>query len=296
MTSVLLSENSIMRHSIKHKMGSYIFLLMLIFLMASLLTPSLTDGGTKAQKATNTTELVTKLLNDVSSDLQNNDISTALMHLETAKQEIPANSSIGGLIVDVIQDLMASDIDRALLHVGLANQSLSMPSNKILIENRIPAPNTYSSYGVSIQYPSNWQYNASLRPIFDALFLPAEGVKPLPEVGLGIKTIDIPPDIVAANQDINSTYVTIENTAPIYLKSIIPDFLLTDSGMASLSELPAYSMEFIGDIGEGVKAVHTTLLIHEGKLYILSYFAPPHLFADYLQTANRMMESFRIIR
>jgi hypothetical protein len=60
--------------------------------------------------------------------------------------------------------------------------------------------------------------------------------------------------------------------------------------------MTAYSMRFIGYIGEGVKAVQTTLLIHDGKLYVLTYFAPPHAFANYLLVANRITDSFEIIQ
>jgi hypothetical protein len=77
---------------------------------------------------------------------------------------------------------------------------------------------------------------------------------------------------------------------------ILPDFLLTGLEITTLSGMPAYSTRFIGYVGEGVKAVQITLLIHDGKLYVLTYFAPLQAFANYLLAANRMTDSFEIIQ
>jgi hypothetical protein len=112
------------------------------------------------------------------------------------------------------------------------------------------------TYGIKLQHPSNWQHNVSLRPIFDVLFLPPGEVKPLPEIGLGIKIVNIPSDIMSdiiSVRGVANIYFTIENTAPMFLKSIIPDFLLTGSEITTLSGMPAYSTRFIGYVGEGLK-------------------------------------------
>jgi len=135
----------------------------------------------------------------------------------------------------------------------------------------------------------------SLRPIFDVFFLPQGEVKPLPKVGLGIKIVNIPFGVLMLDQNVGSIYSTIDNTAPILLKSIIPDFLLTGSETTYLSGMPAHTMRFIGYIGEGVKAVQTTFLIHEGNLYVLTYFAPLQEFATFLPDANSMTDSFDIV-
>jgi plastocyanin len=276
-------------------------------------------------------EAVKTLLNDAIIDLDRGDSDMALMHLDLANQanqQINSTSKnatistevISTLLNDAIQDLENEDTNTARAHIDLVNQQLNNTSTMFSnLSNNTMSPIlsndteqqitdeispgiakdnilTYenSTYGIKLQYPSSWQHNASLRPIFDVLFLPQGEVMPSPEVGLGIKKVDIPFGVLMLDQDVDSIYSTIDNTAPIFLKSIIPDFLLTGSGTTNLSGMPAHSMRFIGYIGEGVKAVQTTLLIHDGNLYVLTYFAPLQDFATYLADANRMTDSFKI--
>jgi eukaryotic-like serine/threonine-protein kinase len=152
-----------------------------------------------------------------------------------------------------------------------------------------------STYGIRLHYPSNWQNQLSLRPIFDVLFVPPEETEPLPRTGVGLKIFSIPSIVNALNQDPDNMYMAVENIAPAFLKSIIPDFLLTGSDRTTLAGKPAFNMRFIGYIGEGITAVQTTLLIDNGKLYVLTYFAPAQAFANHLLMANRMTNSFEIL-
>ena len=255
-------------------------------------------GGIKAQIATNTTEIVTTLLNDVSSDLQNNDISTALIHLNIVRQELKmvADPSVGILIDDAIQDLMASDIDRALLHLSLANQSLSMPSNKILIANNQTKTSPFqetiaqdkflkyenSSYGVSIQHPSNWTF-VNYDPYFDDTFVyvvaiesPFEGSSDqfAEKVDVGIDTTGQPGNL----QEYLNYVIDSYNTTS--------DFNVIESDInGTLAGYPAYRLDYKGNLDNMTNVKYRTLEIGSiigDIVYYIRYDAELNKYDDYL--------------
>jgi tetratricopeptide (TPR) repeat protein len=154
---------------------------------------------------------------------------------------------------------------------------------------------TYENYGMGLQYPSEWKQQPNLRPVFDTLFIPPGENETLPRTGIGFKTVNIPSSIFTLDQDPDAVYMAIEEMGPIVLKSIIPDFLLTGSERSTLAGMPAYNIRFIGQIGGGITAVQSTILIHDDKLYMLSYFAPPEVFANHLLAANSVIDSFELL-
>jgi hypothetical protein len=154
---------------------------------------------------------------------------------------------------------------------------------------------TYENYGIRLQYPSDWKQQPNLRPVFDIQFIPPGENESLSRTGIGFKTINIPSSIFTLDQDPDAIYMAIEQMGPIVLRSIIPDFLLTGSERSTLAGMPAYNIRFIGHIGGGVTAVQTTILIHDDKLYLLTYFAPPEVFANQPLAANSVIDSFELI-
>jgi tetratricopeptide (TPR) repeat protein len=183
--------------------------------------------------------------------------------------------------------------------IDTGNQTLpGIANNTIQQQNTIQQTDsmlTYENYGIRLQYPADWKQQPNLRPVFDILFIPSGENESLPMTGIGFKTVNIPSSIFTLDQDPDSVYMAIEEIGPIFLKSIIPDFLLTGSERSTLAGMAAYNIRFIGHIGGGVTAVQATILIHGDKLYMLSYFAPPEVFANQLIAANSMIDSFELI-
>jgi sugar lactone lactonase YvrE len=173
----------------------------------------------------------------------------------------------------------------------LPNITMPTETNFSIYENR--------TIGIRIQYPSNWQQQQYLKPIFDTLFVPITAQQDiLPQIGFGIKIINIPSDIITLEEEgdnYNNIYIALASIAPELLKSVIPNSLLVGSAPTTVAGMPAYNIVFSGYIGKGITEVQATILINNGKLYLLSYFAPPQVFTDYLPIAQKMLGSFVII-
>jgi eukaryotic-like serine/threonine-protein kinase len=136
-------------------------------------------------------------------------------------------------------------------------------------------------FGISIQYPSGWgRLDLSfLEDSADIQFYPLNETSVVENVR--IQTTDLPVQNMTL-QEYTNTYVSSIEEGEV-------DIL--ESTQATLSGLPSQKIVFI--TAEGLKTMQTWT-IKDDKVYTITYIAEEEDYENYLPTAQRMIESFKI--
>jgi len=151
-----------------------------------------------------------------------------------------------------------------------------------------------STYGINIQYPSDWLYkgseisNDSVQSIVtfaSPLLFTSNSNKSVPVVTVGIEKLpfyNVPLDLY--------TNLTIN-----YLRKSEPGFSLLGSNDASFAGIkPAHKIVFTSDSGRRTMAVYA---IKGDKAYIIDYIVgSDSTYSNYGLIAQKMIDSFQILK
>jgi plastocyanin len=270
--------------------------------------PSNLIADTSGVNMSSNTGLLAVLLDDVSRDLQNGDIPTALLHLDVVKQELENtdNQYVEVLVNDAIKDLDASQPDRALLHLNLAKRHLSVmsdsdvpkrnqtstpPSPTRAHDNYLRYDNT--SYGISIQYPSDWTFGHYDFDPYDTFVFVVTFEAPFENSSdQYAEKVDVAIDMTGQPGNLHE-----------YLDYVIDsykgksDFHVYESHTnITLGGHPAYTVVF-RSLDNMTFVKHRTLevgTIIGDIVYYLTYDAEQSKYDDYLPTVQKMIESFKV--
>ena len=145
-----------------------------------------------------------------------------------------------------------------------------------------------STYGIKIQYPDNWEKKPADGLLGEVVFFLPRGVnQTLEPVEVDISVLpsrNISLDVLAQRQF--ETYKTLLSNL-----EVIESKPITFHGDPALTVLT----NFTNSISGIVKSINI-LTIKYGNLYIISYGAKPELYSTYLPIAEKMINSFEIIK
>jgi eukaryotic-like serine/threonine-protein kinase len=153
-----------------------------------------------------------------------------------------------------------------------------------------------STYGIRMQYPSNWHKEENLSSGSDNNSMLVDVVKFSSPTKNASDTLSESLDLKIDNiSDIQPT--TLAKYANNSIEDLTKDFdVIKLDRNASLSDNPAYKLVYNG-AEEGVNLQAMLILTIKGdKAYIISYNAEPTKFAYYLPTLQKMINSFQITK
>jgi hypothetical protein len=174
--------------------------------------------------------------------------------------------------------------NRAVLHGTSISENITLSGGKYFTYQN-------SSYGIKIQYPSDWKYipralqKEQIHTI--ALFVPPKlAIQGMLDPSAGLK-------IGIQNQPGPLSYIV--NSTVGNLKQTVPGFHVIESG-------PSPNVTFAGN-SSAYKIIFTTtgqksmaiFTIKNERLYLIRYFAPPEKYSIYLPIIQKMIDSFEII-
>jgi eukaryotic-like serine/threonine-protein kinase len=153
-----------------------------------------------------------------------------------------------------------------------------------------------STYGIRMQYPSNWHKEENLSSGSDNNSMLVDVVKFSSPTKNASDTFSESLDLKIDNiSDIQP--ITLAKYADNSIEDLTKDFdVIKLDRNASLSDNPAYKLVYNG-VEEGVNLQAMLILtIKEDKAYIISYNAEPPKFSYYLPTLQKMINSFQITK
>ena len=153
-----------------------------------------------------------------------------------------------------------------------------------------------STYGIRMQYPSNWQKEENLSSGSDNNSMLVDVVKFISPTKNASDTSSESFDLKIDNiSDIKP--ITLAKYANNSIEDLRKDFdIIKLDRNASLSNNPAYKLVYTG-VEEGVDLQAMLILtIKDDKAYIISYNAEPTKFSYYLPTLEKMIDSFQITK
>jgi eukaryotic-like serine/threonine-protein kinase len=152
-----------------------------------------------------------------------------------------------------------------------------------------------STYGIRMQYPSNWHKEENLSSVSGDSML-VDVVKFISPTKNASDTFSESLDLKIDNiSDIQP--ITLAKYANNSIEDLAKDFdVIKLDRNASLSDNPAYKLVYNG-MEEGVNLQAMLILTIKGdKAYIISYNAEPTKFYYYLPTLQKMINSFQITK
>jgi eukaryotic-like serine/threonine-protein kinase len=153
-----------------------------------------------------------------------------------------------------------------------------------------------STYGIRMQYPSNWHKEENLSSGSDNNSMLVDVVKFISPTKNASDTSSESFDLKIDNiSDIKP--ITLAKYANNSIEDLRKDFdIIKLDRNASLSNNPAYKLIYTG-LEEGVDLqAMLVLAIKDDKAYIISYNAEPTKFSYYLPTLEKMIDSFQITK
>ena len=153
-----------------------------------------------------------------------------------------------------------------------------------------------STYGIRMQYPSNWHKEENLSSGSDNNSMLVDVVKFISPTKNASDTSSESFDLKIDNiSDIKP--ITLAKYANNSIEDLRKDFdIIKLDRNASLSNNPAYKLVYTG-VEEGVNLQAMLILtIKDDKAYIISYNAEPTKFSYYLPTLEKMIDSFQITK
>ena len=155
------------------------------------------------------------------------------------------------------------------------------------------------TFGIRIQYPTNWEKVEDHLPLnVIVVFDPPGGSDSV----IGIDGIDIVIAPVPPN-------VTLEQYTEDYINllgDIFSEFSIVESSPTTLADYPAYRVVYTGrvernEVFENVQyrdvilnKVMEVWTLKDSKAYLISYYADEKKYDNYLETAQKMIDSFEI--
>jgi PsbP-like protein len=151
-------------------------------------------------------------------------------------------------------------------------------------------PLTYnnSTYGIKIQYPENWQENPANGFLGAVVIFSPQGVNQTKgQVELDISVIP------STNMSLD---VLVQKELENY-KSLLSNFKIIESSPITFHGNPALMIlsNSTNPISGVVKSINI-FTIKYGNLYLISYGAKPEIYSAYLPIAEKMINSFEIIK
>ncbi len=153
-----------------------------------------------------------------------------------------------------------------------------------------------STYGIRMQYPSNWHKEENVSSGSDNNSKLVDVVKFISPTKNASETFSESLDLKVDNiSDIQP--MTLDKYANNSIEDLRKDFdIIKLDRNASLSHNPAYKLVYTG-MEEGVNLQDMLILTIKGdNAYIISYNAEPTKFSYYLPTLQKMINSFQITK
>lgn len=273
------------------------------------------SGAAEAQTRSTTTltDLAKVLIDNAIQELQSGNINKTITYLRITEQELLSLSVTGNnndryqpiqslsiLLQDVIQSLENHDINKALVYLNSADQQLGRT-----LSTAAPIPTgafltyTNSKYGIKIKYQYNWIVEANSYPTG------AGGIQIasfyLPDVGNGLPFIRIGVDnmskefpqlpVVSINEYLNRSLDHKNSTG-------FPGFKLIEYNTNnSLSGDRAYTIVWTYTHPTyGIRNSIEIATVLGSKGYFVDYTVAAAKFSHYLPIAQKMIESFEIMK
>jgi hypothetical protein len=279
-------------------------------------------GAPQTRTTTTLPDLAKVLIDNAIQELQSGNINKTITHLRVAEQELLSASgnyndrylliqslSISLLVKDVIQSLENGDINKALVYLNLADQQLGSILLNIISTANIttagPIPTgtfltyTNSRYGIKIQYQYNWVVEANSYPtgaggIQIASFYLPDVSDGLPFFRIGVDNIskEFPQlPAVGINEYLKRSLDHKNSTG-------FPGFKLIEYNTNnSLAGNRAYTVVWTYTHPTyGIRKSIEIATVIGSKGYFVDYTAAAEEFSTYLPIAQKMIESFGIIK
>jgi hypothetical protein len=276
-----------------------------------------------AQKTTTTSpDLAKVLIDNAIQELQSNNIDKTIEHLKAAEHELlllaamennhhyhPSIQSLSTLLLlkDVIQSLEKGHVDEALVYLNLADQQLgrnllNLSPNANRMTSILTEPfliYTNSKYGIKIQYQYNWivegnSYATGAGGIQITSFYLPDVSNGLPFFRIGVDNLskEFPQSpVVSINEYLNRSLEHKNSTGFPGFKLIVSNTNNTLAGNRAYTVVWTYTHPIYGIR----KSIEIATIIGS-KGYFIDYTAAVPKFSNYLPIAEKMIESFEIIK
>jgi len=198
------------------------------------------------------------------------------------------NKILPTALIMILVDSLSWVATSYMLYYVLPHEAIAHADNMLTYEN--------STYGIRMQYPSNWQKEENLHGGSDNNSMLVDVVKFISPTKNASDTSSESFDLKIDNiSDIKP--ITLAKYANNSIEDLRKDFdVIKLDRNASLSNNPAYKLVYTG-VEEGVNLQAMLILtIKDDKAYIISYNAEPTKFSYYLPTLQKMIDSFQITK
>jgi len=185
-----------------------------------------------------------------------------------------------------IHEVVPEEYQKCMVGTGVDNVTATTTATATTSNNFLQYEN--STYGIKIQYPDNWQTKPANGILGEIVFFLPQGVNQTrDQVELDISVIpsrNMPLDPLA------------QRLFEIY-KTILPSLEIIESTQITFHGNPALMVlvNSTNPISGIVKSINI-FTIKYGNLYLISYSAKPEIYSAYLPIANKMIDSFQIIK
>jgi len=147
----------------------------------------------------------------------------------------------------------------------------------------------YSSiqYGISIDYPSNWEVTEDLTGVIVSFSSLYENLQD-----------EITENLNIVFEDLSLSPVSLDSYMEIslqQLESVVDGYNLISSSQTLLSNNSAYEVVYTGSYGGRTLKWMQVFAIEDDAAYIITYTAELESYPDFLDAVQRMLDSFRII-
>ncbi|MFY9869757.1 MAG: PsbP-related protein [Candidatus Nitrosopolaris sp.] len=198
------------------------------------------------------------------------------------------NKILPTVLIMILVGSLSSIATSSMLYYVLPQEAIAHVDKMFTYEN--------STYGIRMQYPSNWQKEENVSSGSDNKSMLVDVVKFISPTknasDSSSESLDIKIDNISDIQPI-----TLAKYANNSIEDLRKDFdIIKLDRNASLSNNPAYKLVYTG-VEEGVNLQAMLILTIKGdKAYIISYNAEPTKFSYYLPTLEKMLNSFQITK
>ncbi|MFZ0221812.1 MAG: PsbP-related protein [Candidatus Nitrosopolaris sp.] len=198
------------------------------------------------------------------------------------------NKILPTVLIMILVGSLSSIATSSMLYYVLPQEAIAHVDKMFTYEN--------STYGIRMQYPSNWQKEENVSSGSDNKSMLVDVVKFISPTknasDSSSESLDIKIDKISDIQPI-----TLAKYANNSIEDLRKDFdIIKLDRNASLSNNPAYKLVYTG-VEEGVNLQAMLILTIKGdKAYIISYNAEPTKFSYYLPTLEKMLNSFQITK
>lgn len=145
---------------------------------------------------------------------------------------------------------------------------------------------TNSTYGVEINYPSDWEKTEGFMGTVVMFKSPLENDSDLFLENINIMVTELSPPILSI--------ADYKESIQSYLEQYITDYELIEMVDATLANTPAIKVVYTGRLGQSNLMQLQMVTVKNNKSYVISYTAEPDKYEKYLDKAEKVMASFKI--